>query len=325
MEDSCILEESSNLLLTGGILMTIAVKRRSSGVERMERNWGILLALPAMLGFLVFSLGPIIASFWFSLTSWNIGGESQFIGMDNYNTMFTEDKLFSKSLFVTTYYSLGSVPLIIIASFFVAILLNQKVKGLSIFRTLFYLPVLVPSVANTMLWLWMFNPDFGMLNSLLSYVGIPGSNWIYASKTAIPSLILMSTWTLGNAAVIFLAGLQGVPSHLYEAVEVDGGGALNKFWHITIPAMTPTIFFNLVMALITTFQVFNEAYIMTQGGPNNSTLFYVFYLYRTAFTEGNIGYACALAWILFLVIMIFTMIIFVTSKKWVYYEGGGRS
>lgn len=306
-------------------MITVATKKRSSGIERMERNWGILFALPAILGFLIFTLGPMIASLWFSLTNWNIGGSFDFIGLDNYQQIFTEDRLFKKSAFATTYYTVGSVPLVIIGAFAVAMLLNQKVKGLSIFRTLFYLPVLVPSIANTMLWLWMFNPDFGMLNTIIKGMGFQGSQWIYSETTSIPSLILMSTWGLGNAAVIFLAGLQGVPSHLYEAVEVDGGGAINKFIHVTVPSMTPTIFFNLVMAMIGTFQIFNEAYIMTQGGPNNSTLFYVFYLFRTAFTETRMGYAAALAWLLFLIIMILTLIVFITSKKWVYYEGESKS
>jgi multiple sugar transport system permease protein len=211
------------------------------------------------------------------------------------------------------------------AAFIIALLLNQKVKGLSVFRTIYYLPTIVPSIANTMLWLWMFNPDFGLLNSLLESVGLPGSKWIYDESTAIPSLIMMSTWGIGNTVIIFLAGLQSVPTHLYEAAEVDGGNRWHKFFHITIPSMTPTIFFNLVMSLISTFQAFNQAYVMTNGGPNNSTLFYVFYLWRTAFTETKIGYASALAWILFFVIMVLTVLIFSTSKKWVHYEGGERS
>ncbi|KRG08018.1 ABC transporter permease [Lederbergia galactosidilytica] len=298
------------------------LKSKVSGIENMERNWGIMLALPAMLGFLIFTLSPMIASLWFSLTDWNIGGKFSFIGVENYKTMFIEDKLFSKSLFVTIYYTFCSVPLVMCGAFLVAMLLNQKVKGLSVFRTIFYLPVLVPSVANTMLWLWMFNPDFGLLNSILGSFGISGQQWIYHEQTSIPSLVFMSTWGLGNAAVIFLAGLQGVPTHLYEAVEMDGGGAFSKLRHVTIPMMTPTIFFNLVMALINTFQIFNEAYIMTEGGPNNSTLFYVYYLYRTAFTDTKMGYASALAWVLFIVILFITSILFLTSKRWVYYEGG---
>ncbi|MFB5760207.1 carbohydrate ABC transporter permease [Paenibacillus medicaginis] len=301
------------------------MKRPKSGMERMERNWGLLFALPAILGLMIFTIGPIAASFVFSLTDWTIGGQMSFVGLDNYRTILTEDATFSKSMFVTAYYALGSVPLGLAAAFIIALLLNQKVKGLSVFRTIYYLPTIVPSIANTMLWLWMFNPDFGLLNSLLEQVGLPGSKWIYDERTAIPSLIMMSTWGIGNTVIIFLAGLQSVPAHLYEAAEVDGGHMWHKFIHITIPSMTPTIFFNLVMSLISTFQSFNQAYVMTLGGPNNSTLFYVFYLWRTAFTETKIGYASALAWILFFVIMALTALIFSTASKWVHYEGGGRS
>lgn len=300
-------------------------KARLSGVARMERNWGIVFALPAILGFLIFVLGPIIAAFVFSMTNWSIGGDMEFIGLDNYQTMVTEDTLFTKSLFVTIYYALGSVPLGIVISFAIAMLLNQKVRGLSFFRTIYYLPVLVPTIANSMLWLWLFNPDFGLLNSILDGVGLPKSEWIYNERTAVPSLILMSTWGIGNAAVIFLAGLQGVPGHLYEAVEIDGGGALRKFWHVTLPSMTPTIFFNLVMMIIGTLQVFDQAYVMTNGGPNNATLFYIFYLYRKAFTETHMAYASAMAWVLFLIIMVLTAIVFRSSRFWVYYEGEGRS
>lgn len=300
------------------------MRAKQSGISRMERNWGILFALPPILGLLFFTVGPVVASFFFSLTDWSIGSDWKFIGFDNYKTIFTEDPLFVKSLYATTYYALGSVPLGLIFAFLVAFLLNQKVKGLSIFRTIFYMPTIVPSIANTMLWIWMFNPDFGLMNSFLKSAGLPTSQWVYDETTAIPSLILMSTWGVGNSIIIFLAGLQGVPAHLYEAVEVDGGNSWHKFRHITLPSMTPTIFFNLVMSLIGSFQAFNEAYIMTQGGPNNSTLFYVFYLYRKAFTETKIGYASALAWILFVIIMVLTLIIFKSSNKWVHYEEGGR-
>lgn len=296
-----------------------------SGIARMERKWGILFALPAILGFIIFVAGPMFASLIFSMTDWNIGSDMRFTGLENYRTMTAEDPLFSKSLFVTLYYTIGSVPLGIMAAFLIAMLLNQKVKGLAIFRTVYYLPVLVPSIANSMLWLWLFNPDFGLFNSMLRSVGLPGSQWIYSETAAIPSLILMSTWGVGNAAVIFLAGLQGVPGHLYEAVEVDGGGALRKFWHVTLPSMTPTIFFNVIMGMIGTLQVFDQAYVMTNGGPNNATLFYIFYLYRKAFSEAQMGYAAALAWVLFLIIMALTALVFRSSRFWVYYEGEGKS
>ncbi|WP_138752183.1 carbohydrate ABC transporter permease [Paenibacillus sinopodophylli] len=300
------------------------MSRNKSGLLKMERRWGMLLALPVTLGLLLFAIGPIIASFGFSLTDWQIGGQSSFVGLDNYKTIVTNDPVFTKSLFVTVYYVLATVPVAIIAAFGLAMLLNRKVKGLSIFRTIFFLPSIVPRIASTMLWLWLFNPDFGLLNSMIEFVGLPGSQWIYAEETAIPSIALMSVWGVGNYMIIFLAGLQSVPAHLYEAVEVDGGGAWRKFYHVTLPSMTPTIFFNMVMMQIGAFQSFDSVYVMTQGGPNNATLLYVVYLYRVAFTETKIGYASALSWILFIIIVVLTLITFKTSRKWVYYEGGGK-
>jgi multiple sugar transport system permease protein len=286
----------------------------------MERTWGILLALPAVLGFLIFIISPMAASFALSLTDWNIVGDAEFIGVDNYREAFTADPLFRKSLRATTSFALGAVPLTLLVAFFAALLLNQQIHGRSIFRTIFYLPVLVPAVANTVLWLWLFNPEFGLFNAALQRVGLDGLQWIYAEETAVPSLILMNAWGFGNAAVIFLAGLQGVPSHLYDAVSVDGGGTWHRLRDVTLPMMTPTIFFNLVLGLIAAFQAFAEPYLMTSGGPNNATLFYVYYLYRTAFTESRMGYASTLAWLLFVVILSVTILIFRTARHWVYYE-----
>jgi multiple sugar transport system permease protein len=298
--------------------------RRSTGIQRLEARWGVLLAMPAILGYLLFVIGPIIASFGIGLTDWEIGGTPAFVGLENYRHMLTEDELFGKSLFTTAYYTLGAVPVGLIVSFAVAMLLNQRVRGKSIFRTIFYLPVLVPAVANNILWLWLFNPEFGLLNLAARSVGLPESQWIYDENTVIPSLILMSAWGFGNAAVIFLAGLQGVPTHLYEAIEVDGGNRWHKFLYVTVPMMTPTIFFNLVLGLIGTFQVFNEAYIMTGGGPSDGSLFYVFYIYRTAFTQSNMGYASALAWALFVIVLLVTVLVFRSARSWVYYEGEAR-
>jgi multiple sugar transport system permease protein len=298
--------------------------QRRLGIQRVEARWGVLLAMPAMLGYVIFVIGPIIASFVIGLTDWKIGSDPAFVGLANYQHMFTKDELFGKSLFTTAYYTLGAVPLGLILAFGVAMLLNQRVRGKSVFRTIFYLPVLVPTVANNILWLWLFNPEFGLLNLGLRGVGLPGSQWIYDEASVIPSLILMSAWGFGNAAVIFLAGLQGVPTHLYEAVEVDGGNAWHKLRYVTIPMMTPTIFFNLVLGLIGTFQVFNEAYVMTGGGPSDASLFYVFYIYRTAFSQSNLGYASALAWALFVIVLIVTLLVFRSARSWVYYEGEAR-
>jgi multiple sugar transport system permease protein len=293
-----------------------------SGQARLERRWGIILAMPAILGFVIFTIGPMLASVFFSLTDWTIGSSPSFIGIDNYRTL-AGDELFWKSLSVTTYYTLATVPIGLIVGFAIAMLLNQQVRGLAIWRTIYYVPTLVPAIANALLWIWIFNPDFGLLNSLLRQAGAPTSQWIYSEAMAVPSLVLMSTWGFGNAMVIFLAGLQGVPRHLYEAVSIDGGGAWQRFRHVTLPMMTPTIFYNLVTGVIGTFQVFNQAYVMTDGGPNNATLFYIFYLYRTAFTESQMGYASALAWVLFMVIMVVTFLLFRNARRWVYYEMAG--
>ncbi|SDT22609.1 carbohydrate ABC transporter permease [Microlunatus soli] len=297
--------------------------RRSSGLTRTEARWGVLLALPAILGFAAFTLIPMIASLVISLTDWSVGGVPHFIGLDNYVRMFTRDDDFGSSLWATVYYTLGAVPLTMIVAFAAALLLNASVRGQAFFRVIFYLPAIVPLVANSMLWLWLFNPDFGLLNAVTGMVGLPSSDWVYGENTAIPSLILMSTWGFGNVAVLFLAGLQGVPRHLYEAISVDGGGMWRKFRHITLPMMTPTIFYSLVTGVIGSFQVFVQAAVMTQGGPNNKTLFFIYYIYQAAFTNNELGYASALAWILFVVILVITAVMFKNSSRWVYYEAGG--
>ncbi|WP_202867592.1 carbohydrate ABC transporter permease [Kribbella pittospori] len=294
----------------------------ASSPMKQEARWGVLLALPAIIGFVAFTFLPMIASAVISLTDWTIGAAPKFVGFANYKRMFTADDSFFKSLWATLYYTLGAVPLLLIVAFAVALLLNQPVRGQGVFRVIYYLPAIVPIVANSMLWIWLFNPDFGLLNTLTEKAGLPRSQWIFDESTAIPSLILMSVWGFGNVAVIFLAGLQGVPRQLYEAIAVDGGGAWRKFRHITLPMMTPTIFYSLVTSVIGALQVFVQAAVMTEGGPNDSTLFYIYYLYRTAFTNNEMGYASALAWVLFLVIMAITVVLFRNSSRWVYYEAG---
>jgi multiple sugar transport system permease protein len=203
----------------------------------------------------------------------------------------------------------------------VALLLNNKVKGWLILRLVYYIPTIVPIVASSMIWMWMMNPDFGLLNDLLKRLGLPTSEWIFADNTVVPSIALMSIWATGNLMVVFLAGLQSIPGHLYEAIEIDGGGTFRKLIHITLPMMTPIIFFNGVMHLIASMQAFLPAYIMTEGGPNNSSMFYVYYLYREAFVQQDFGGSTAMAWLLFLGIALVTGFIFLTSKKWVFYEG----
>ena len=296
------------------------------GVRLRENRAGWLFAMPAVLGFAIFVLGPMIASLFYSFTDYAISGKWSFVGFGNYQNMFSgKDIYFYKALGVTTKYVLMSVPLKIAYSFLLAMLLNQPVRGKSVFRTIFYLPTIVPTVAISMIWLWLLNPDFGLVNQMLRGIGLPAGKWIYAKESVIPSLAVMSVWTTGTITIVFLAGLQDIPRHLYEAMSLDGAGPFSRFRHVTVPMMTPTIFFNLCTTLIGSFQVFSEAYIMTNGGPDNASLFYVFYLYREAFTNSRMGSACAIAWVLFLIILAVTVLVFKSSNKWVFYEGGRAS
>lgn len=290
--------------------------------RRREALWGVMFVAPAVLGFLLWHLIPIIGSLFIAFTDWRIVGTPNWIGLDNFRQIFTDDRLFPKALSVTTLYALGSVPLRMLFAFALALLLNQKIHGLSIFRTIFYVPSIVPLIASSVLWLWLFNPDFGLLNAVLDTLGLPQLQWIYDGDTVLLSLILMSLWDVGPMMIIFLAGLQGVPKQLYEAVEVDGGTAWHRLWHVTLPLITPTILFNLVLSIIGAMQTFVQPYVMTEGGPNNASLFYVLYIYQKAFQQTQMGYASALAWILFLIIATLSFVVFRTSNRWVYYEGG---
>ena len=283
--------------------------------------WALVCVAPAVLGFLLWQLGPILGSLYVALTDWRIAGTPSWVGAENFSRIFAEDRLFRKSLAVTAYYSLGSVPLRMLVAFAVAVLLNQRIRALPVFRTIFYLPSIVPLIASSVLWIWLFNPDFGLLNALITPLGFRRSAWIYGSGSVIPSLILMSLWDIGPMMIIFLAGLQGVPRQLYEAVEIDGGNPWHKMSRITIPLVTPTILFNLILSIIGAMQTFVQPYVMTEGGPNNASLLYVLYLYNKAFQQSQMGYASALAWVLFVVIALLSLIVFRTSSRWVHYAG----
>lgn len=304
---------------------TIAPQQRARWINRRRNReivWGIGCAAPAVLGFGVWQVGPMLASLVLSLTDWHAGTSFNWVGLGNYRTIFAPDPLFLKSLVVTLLFGIVSVPARIVFAYALALLLNQRLHGSAFFRTMFYLPSIMPLVASSVVWLWLFNPDFGLFNSILHYLHLPKLQWVYSSNTALLSLILMSLWDIGPMMVVFLAGLQGVPEHLYDAVEVDGGSGWNKFLVVTLPMTTPTILLNLVLSIIAAFQTFVQAYVITDGGPNNQTLFYGYYLYRTAFNQGEMGYACALGWVLFLIIAAISLIVFRSSSRWVYYEGG---
>jgi len=292
-----------------------------SSLRRKEAILGYLFILPWILGFLVFILGPFIVSFYLSFTTYSILQPGKWVMLDNYVKAFTDDRLFWKVLGNTAYYVLGSVPLRIVLAFALALLLNTKVRGLAVWRTLFYVPSITPLVATFILWMYLLNPKFGLINHVLGLVGIDPLPWLTNPTWSKPALLVMSVWWVGGNMVIFLAGLQGIPDHLYEAARLDGANAWRRLLHVTIPLMTPTIYFNMVMNLINAFQVFAQSFIMTGGGPLNSTRFYMHYLYDNAFLYFKMGYASALAWVLFIIIFALTMLTVKTSGRWVFYTG----
>ncbi|MGI8550986.1 MAG: carbohydrate ABC transporter permease, partial [Dehalococcoidia bacterium] len=290
--------------------------------SRREALEGYLYISPWIVGFLAFALGPMIASLYFSFTQYNVLSTPKFAGLYNYVYMFTRDRLFIVALERTAYYAVVSVVLGVGGSLLLAVLLDQRLFGVSVFRTLYFLPSLTPIVASALLWGWIFQPQFGMLNYLLSFVGLKGPAWLQSTEWAMPALIIMALWggLGGGRMIIFIAGLQGIPQELYEAASMDGAGTLSRFLNVTLPLLTPTIFFNLVLGIIGSFSVFSVAYVATGGGPADATYFYVFHIFNRAFKDLDMGYAAALAWIFFLVLLVFTLIQFAMQKYWVYYE-----
>lgn len=281
-----------------------------------------LFISPWLIGFFIFVAGPMLASLYFSFTEFSGFGSPEWVGLKNYVTLFTDDPLFWKSLWNTFFYTIFSVPLGLIAGYLLAVLLNSKVKYMPLFRTIFYLPSIVPAVASSLLFILIFQPQFGIANAILEFFGLPTSKWLYSEMMAKPTLIIMSLWGVGGGMIIYLAGLQDIPQSLYEAAELDGAGPLQKFFKITIPMTSNVIFFNLIMGIIGSFQIFTQAYIVSdgKGGPNNATLFYVLYLYQNAFQYFKMGYASALAWILFIITVVFTFLVFRYIGRMVYYE-----
>jgi multiple sugar transport system permease protein len=265
----------------------------------------------------------MIASLWIALTEWDLITSPRWVGLANVTTMFN-DALVWQALKVTSIYALVSVPIHLVVGLLLAILLNSNISGLRFYRTAYYMPSVLSGVAVALLWRWLFSAEFGLFNTMLSYFGVVGPSWLGDERWALPSLILMSVWGVGAGTIIYLAGLQGIPTDLYEAAQVDGATTWNRFWAVTLPMMTPILFFQLVTGLIAALQIFTQAFIMTKGGPNNSTLFLLLYLYRNAFEYFRMGYASALAWVLFIYILLLTMLLFRLSNLWVYYEGEDR-
>ena len=288
--------------------------------------FGYLFISPWLIGFLILGLYPIIMSIYYSLCQYDVLRIPMFIGFENYERLLFDDTYFLTSIWNTLFYTILRVPLVIIGSLILAILLNKAIKGIKVFRTIFFIPSIVTGVILSSLWLWMLNPEFGLINSVLAYFGFQGPLWLSDPNWSKPSLVLMSLWSIGGGRMlVFLAALQGIPQHLLEAIDLDGGNWWHKLKFVTLPMLSPVIFLWSILEVIFSLQVFIEAYIMTKGGPLESTLFYNLYLYNKAFDDFEMGYASAMAWILLVITLIITFVQLRVSKKWVYYEGGQPS
>ncbi|WP_195573911.1 carbohydrate ABC transporter permease [Paenibacillus sp. 1001270B_150601_E10] len=301
----------------------------NSGIKSRERKRlliGLLFISPWIFGFLVFQLYPIIMSLYYSFTEYNLFNAPQWVGLSNYIEMTKDVKMY-QSLYNTIFITIfGFFPQLIYA-LGIALLLNQSVKGLSIYRTIYFLPTLVPAVASSLLWLWLLNAQYGLVNQMLGAIGLPEPNWLLDANWTKPSLIFMGFWGTGTTTIMYLAALQEVPKMYYEAASIDGASRWRKFWHITLPAISPMTFFLIIMGLIGSFQYFSQGYVFADssgqaiGGPSNSILFYAIYLFQNAFVFLKMGYASAMAWLLFVVVLILTLVIFRSSGKWVFYGG----
>ncbi|MFN3729530.1 MAG: carbohydrate ABC transporter permease [Fimbriimonadaceae bacterium] len=290
---------------------------------RKPSFWGYLFISPWLIGFLVFTAGPMLTSLFLSFHIYDLH-RMEYVGTENYVRLFTVDPVFWKSLRVTLIYAFVAVPIGVVGSLALAVLLNQPVRGQPLFRTLYYMPSLVPAVASALVWQWVFNTDNGALNAILGWFGGPAIAWLQDERYTLSAFVLMSLWGIGGGRmVIFLAGLQGIPDSYLEAATLDGAGPLRRFMKITLPLLSPVFFFNVVMGFIGAFQVFTSAYVMTGGGPNNASRFYALYLFQTAFEQFKLGKASAMAWVLFFIIALITAGQFLASRKLVYYERAG--
>jgi multiple sugar transport system permease protein len=286
-----------------------------------ENLTGYLFIAPWLIGFLVFTLGPFLQSFYLSFTRYNIVQPPKFIGLANYRMMLFDDELFWKSLWVTIRFALCSVPMVLVVGVLLALLLNSNVKGIAAFRTIFYLPSIIPTVATTSIFMWILNPQVGMVNQILDLIGIKGPAWLSDPTWTPWSLVFMSVWGAGGSMVIYLAGLKDIPTYLYEAATLDGAGPIQKLKAVTLPMLSPVIFFNLVMGIIGTFQYFTQAFMISkgQGGPEDSTMFYALYMFQRSWKYMDMGYGSAMAWVLFVIIILITAVIFRSHTRWVHY------
>ncbi|TVR52103.1 MAG: sugar ABC transporter permease [Spirochaetaceae bacterium] len=282
--------------------------------------WAFLFLSPNLIGFLAFVFLPVVASFVLSFTEWDLLTPVRWAGFSNYSNLFFNDDIFWRVLWNTFYFTVGTVPIGMVISLFLAIALDQKIVGMKLFRAAYFIPFISSTVAVAVVWQWLYNPQFGFLNYLLSLVGVQGPNWLSSTRTAMPAVIIMSIWrSLGFSMLLYLAGLQGIPEHYYEVADIDGANWFTKFWHITVPLLSTTTFFVLIMSIIGSFQVFDQIFIMTGGGPARATSVLVHYMYQNAFNYFRMGYASAVAYVLFFVVFLFTAVQLRKSKSWVVY------
>ena len=299
------------------------VRRKHSAAVRREAIEGFLCITPWLIGFVLFIAGPMLASVWLALTDYEILRPIHFIGLQNISKA-ANDPLVVKSLWNTLVYTILYVPLHLLTALLAAILLNQRTRGVRFYRVIFYIPSIMPAVATAFLWMWIFNPNYGLANAALGLVGLPPQKWLFDENLIKPSFVLMGLWGLGSTMLVFLAGLQGVDPVLHEAAEIDGANSWTRFWQITIPMLTPVIFFNMIIAIIGSFQVFTSAFVITScngcPNPHNAALFYVVYIYNQGWKFARMGYASLLAWLLFLLVLLITLVQFRMANRWVYYE-----
>jgi len=293
--------------------------RGMSAARRQDLFYGLLFASPFILGVLIFWIGPMLYSIFLVSQDWNLITAPKFAGFGNFERMFS-DPLVSQSLKVTAYFTFVGVPLQLLTAFCLALMLNRPIRAQGIYRTIYYLPAITPAVASAVVWVQILNPDAGVLNAILRVFGVTPVKWLFDPVAVIPAFILMSLWFVGPQMIIFLAGLQGVPKELIEAAEIDGANTWQRFWSIVVPMVSPIIFFNLVVGIIGTFQVFTQSYVMTRGGPQDQTRFMALYIYQNGFELFRMGYAALLSWVIFVIVLFFTVIQFRLATNWVFYE-----